>query len=572
MSHLYHSSQRLLGVHLRPLLSRHQTRSVVVVGGGPNKSPMDPRLEQQEADLKPVITIPVEVQKRALKRQEKLKRESVRKSVLGINDGDRSRCLIRCRRSELDHFAGQTYNRYEKIPLASEHWQSKRTIGDFFSFPVFKSPSYKIKQGNSKFSTLEDLDPRLVAALNANGFVKMTYVQDQAIPAVLSGRNMIIASETGNGKTLAYLIPLVQKMLENFDAERAMNSPRAVVVAPSRELALQIKDVAEAVCDPLGLKVGLAQGGAIDMKLQRNDKQNLDLLVGSFGGLRKLFMGGLYHREALRHVVYDECDSLLDDTFNSQSVPFISYLASKSLADVQLLLVGATFPTNLDGIMRSVIQDDELEQVTTNELHMVPPHINQTFLRVPKAGKEFYLLDVIEKDVDKGRPLVIFSNKSSTSQFLTHFLKDHKIRSVALNGHTDVPERRENLRRFLSGEVNVLTCTDLASRGLDTSNAVHVVNYEFPLNMFDYLHRLGRVGRVRSPGGSKATHLVVGPRQVKLVQDIELAVRTRKKLPNVNHNIIRIIEHGAEMREQRRQMALARRRKEAVDDDSEMDT
>jgi superfamily II DNA/RNA helicase len=508
-------------------------------------------------DLKPVITIPVELQKRALKRQERLKREKIRKNNLGINDGDRLRCIIKCRVKELDHFAGQTYDRYKSIRLASEHWRRSKTNGDFFSFNGYKSPSYKIKERKALFTEHEDLDARLIASLADAGFRRLTYVQDQSIPAVLMGKSMIIASETGNGKTLAYLVPIIQKVLEAKEAQtepRKKNSPIAVVVTPGRELAEQIRDVAKSICEPLGLDVGFATGGSITRKLTNKTIANVDILVGSFGGLNQLFRGNLYTRESLKHIVYDEADTLLDDTFNRQSVPLITFLSGK-LGDSQLLLVGATFPTNLEPLLDTVIDSDELEKITTNYLHMVPPHIHQTFMRMPKLGKENYLLDTIEKDVAKGHPIVIFSNTAPTSMFVKHFLDSHKIPCVTLNSHTDTHERRENLRRFFSGEVKVLSCTDLASRGIDTSNAMHVVNYDFPLNMADYIHRLGRVGRVSSPAGSKATHLVGGTVQVKLVQDIEMAVRTRKELKAVNNNIIRIIQHRAEMTKEREAMA-----------------
>ena len=330
-------------------------------------------------ELKPVITIPVPVQKRALKRQEKMKRERIRKSQAGVNDGDRSRCVLRCRVKGLDHYMGQNYDRYKKIPLATEMWQNKGTKGDHFTILPHKPPTHKITDRERvSFSDYEEIDPRLVDALSAAGYRRPTHVQDCSIPAVLEGRSMLIASEAGNGKTLAYLVPVLQRALEAKEAEREAgtegrrkNAPLAVIAVPGLELAGQVRSVAMSVAEPLGIKVGMVTGGHIERKLADERRYNVDILVGSFGGLDKLIRGGLYSARALRHVVYDEADTLLDDTFNQESVPLLSYLSRGGVAGIQLLLVGATFPTSLGSILSSVMEEDELERMTTNYVHRV---------------------------------------------------------------------------------------------------------------------------------------------------------------------------------------------------------
>ena len=330
-------------------------------------------------ELKPVITIPVPVQKRALKRQDKIRRESIRKSQAGINDGDRSRCVLRCRVKGLDHFMGQNYDRYKKIPLATEMWQNKGTKGDHFSILPHKRPTHKITdRADVSFSDYEEIDPRLVEALSAAGYRRPTYIQDRSIPTVLAGKSMVIASEAGNGKTLAYLVPVMQRALEARDAEREAgtaggrkNAPLAIIAVPGLELAGQVRSVAMSIAQPLGIKVGMVTGGNIERKLADERRYNVDILVGSFGGLEKLLRGGLYSPRALRHVVYDEADTLLDDTFNQESVPLLSFLSRGGSAELQVLLVGATFPTNLGTIMGSVMEEDELEHMRTNYVHRV---------------------------------------------------------------------------------------------------------------------------------------------------------------------------------------------------------
>ena len=336
-------------------------------------------------ELKPVITIPVPVQKRALRRQEKIRRERIRKSQAGVNDGDRSRCVLKCRVKGLDHYMGQNYDRYKKIPLATEMWQNKGTKGDHFSILPHKRPTHKITdRDHVAFSDYEEIDPRLVEALSAAGYQRPTYIQDKSIPAVLDGRSMVIASEAGNGKTLAYLVPVLQRALEAKEAEseagtagRRKNAPLAVIAVPGYELAGQVRSVAMSIADPLGIKVGMVTGGNIERKLADERRYNVDILVGSFGGLEKLIRGGLYSARALRHVVYDEADTLLDDTFNQESVPLLSFLSRGGVAGLQVLLVGATFPTSLGNILGSVMEEDELERMTTNYVHRVGIGLNQ---------------------------------------------------------------------------------------------------------------------------------------------------------------------------------------------------
>ena len=151
------------------------------------------------------------------------------------------------------------------------------------------------------FADHEELDPRLVSSLSAAGYKKPTYIQDKAIPAALSGKSMVIASEAGNGKTLAYLVPVLQRALEAREAEREAgtegarkNAPLAVIAVPGLELAGQVTSVAKSLADPLGIKVGSVTGGNIERKLTDERRYNVDILIGSFGGLDKLIRGGLY--------------------------------------------------------------------------------------------------------------------------------------------------------------------------------------------------------------------------------------------------------------------------------------
>jgi len=182
-----------------------------------------------------------------------------------------------------------------------------------------------------------DIDPKTFAALGVDealcqsltncGFRRPTAIQARTIPTIMEGGTSLIASETGNGKTLAFLIPLLQQALAfkmALKREEAPlpppNAPFGVVLVPGKELAVQIFNVAQDLAAPLGLKVRLETGGGTKRKVMIGPRQEVDLLIGSFGGIEQLFKEGFYNSSRLCHVVFDEADTLLDDTFNTRTV------------------------------------------------------------------------------------------------------------------------------------------------------------------------------------------------------------------------------------------------------------
>lgn len=233
----------------------------------------------------------------------------------------------------------------------------------------------------------------------------------------------------------------------------------------------------------------------------------------------------------------------------------------------QLVLASATMPTNVEESLNLIIDTSTLNAVTSPYLHKVMPHITQKFIRIRKSQRPFELLSLVKKDIDKKRPVIIFSNKKATSDYVSIFLNDHDIDSVSMNKTALEKIRRQQFQKFQTGQVNVLSTTDLASRGLDTKRvntflfqqfhfrmkrsinfgcflsfqACHVINFEFPMFIADYIHRCGRIGRYTSATNCRVTNFISGIGQLDLVRKIEHTVRTNGTLPNVNANIHRII-------------------------------
>jgi len=499
------------------------------------------------------ITIPVPVQNRNLKR--------IRKPRTIQKDLDKEKLknkhvIISAKNKSLNHRKSQTYGAFDKLPLVSGGWHHRKSIGDYFTINPFITPDstgFRNEFRNPPTFRDYDLDPRLVEALTKCGFTKSTNIQHEAIPKMLefADCNTMIAAETGNGKTLAFLIPMLNSILKMKDVEEKVeiNSPYGVVVTPGRELADQIGGVAENICHYLGLNVRVLKGGQIRRQILHGPREDIDLVVGSQGGLSKLFHEKYMKRHRVSTIALDEIDTLLDDTFKDDLISFLKHFGQSGqslLTGTTILMAGATFPTNFDNYLEEVMDMQDVLKVSTPSIHRMLFHIPQKFLRVSPVKKTEALLDILEKDVAKKKKVLIFSNKSSTSDFVQMFLNENNIDCINFNAAHNYHHRRGTLDKFLTGEVLIMSSTDLMSRGIDTQNVSHVINYDFPLNPADYIHRVGRVGRVGGVQNGHVTSLVDNIGGVMVLQNLETAVRKNMEIQKVNNNIIRIIEKRTE--------------------------
>ena len=201
----------------------------------------------------------------------------------------------------------------------SQGWYHRKSVGDYFTInPFLPQPATNFEADHPTFANYP-LDSRLVEALTKIGFTKATNIQHEAIPKMLEypDSNTIIAAETGNGKTLAFLVPMLHQILYLKDVEESeqLNSPYGVIVTPGRELADQIGAVADSICSHLGLKVRVHKGGMIKQQIHQGPREVVDIVVGSQGALSKLFSQGYLKRDRTTFLALDEIDTLLDDTF-----------------------------------------------------------------------------------------------------------------------------------------------------------------------------------------------------------------------------------------------------------------
>uniref|UniRef100_A0A8C3RFC3 RNA helicase n=1 Tax=Cyanoderma ruficeps TaxID=181631 RepID=A0A8C3RFC3_9PASS len=364
------------------------------------------------------------------------------------------------------------------------------------------------------------LQPALLAGLERLSIGRPTAVQRLAIPALRRGRSALCAAETGSGKTLAYLLPLLERLLGRPEepAEAAgPAAPRGLVVLPSRELAAQVGAVAAALCAPAGLAVrGLTGGGAAGglRRQLRAPPPGPAVLLGTPGALREALRRRFLALERLRWMVLDEADSLMDESFTELLEEILAHRT-------QVVVVGATFPAGLTETLAKFADVDRFMNLCTQSLHRLPPHVQQKFIRLKGRDKLPEVLQLLKERPSSGGAVLIFCNTASTVNWLGYILDDHKIKHLRLQGQMSAAARAGIFASFQKGDVSVLVCTDLASRGLDTSSVQLVVNYDFPDTLQDYLHRAGRVGRVGSKAPGAVVSFVTHRWDVDLVRKIE---------------------------------------------------
>ncbi|ESO83489.1 hypothetical protein LOTGIDRAFT_133165, partial [Lottia gigantea] len=389
------------------------------------------------------------------------------------------------------------------------------------------------------------------------------YLQFESIRKILKGDQVMISAETGSGKTLAYLVPLLEKIkqfTEKFDRKKVFNSPIAIVILPSLELADQVGNVLDSLKDYTGLKHCVEASQSKTRRKKIFDEEYIDILVGTPGMIARK----LYHQEIhytyLQHIVLDEADTLLDDSFSHLIIKILNKLQVSHgevvednnvgylQSGAQFIVVSATLPRNLQSTIQKYLPVDDMTKVTTPHLHKIMPHVQQKFIRVKssdKLGRIIFLILLLKK---KKKPSMVFCNKGETAYWLQKTFKEQNMNCLLLSGGVSDRERYGQFELFQQGKEDILVCTDIASRGLDTSRVEHVINFDFPCFMSDYIHRAGRVGRVGSYQPGFITSFVTHKWDVDLLWKIETAVRKQSELHNVNANIKRKLEGVAEKR------------------------
>ena len=367
------------------------------------------------------------------------------------------------------------------------------------------------------FSNLSLAEP-LARAVAEMGYASMTPIQAQAIPVVLTGQDVMGAAQTGTGKTAAFSLPLLQRLLkhENSSTSPARHPVRALVLLPTRELADQVAQQIKLYAKYTQMRSAVVFGG-MDMKPQTLElKRGVEILVATPGRL-------LDHIEAknavlnqVEYVVLDEADRMLDIGFLPDLQRILSYLPKQRTT----LLFSATFSPEIKRLAGSYLQNPvTIEVARPNETAST---VEQRFYAAQDDDKRRVVKQVL---ASRGiKQAFVFVNSKLGCARLARSLERDGLKTAALHGDKSQDERLKALEAFKQGEVDLLVCTDVAARGLDIKDVPAVFNFDVPFNAEDYVHRIGRTGRA---GASGLAVTLVSPSDNRLVSDIEKLIKKK---------------------------------------------
>ncbi|KAK7430049.1 putative RNA helicase [Neonectria magnoliae] len=373
---------------------------------------------------------------------------------------------------------------------------------------------------NTTFGAI-NVRPWLVQSLANMAIKRPTGIQKGCIPEILKGRDCIGGSRTGSGKTVAFAVPILQKWAED------PTGIFAVVLTPTRELALQIYEQIKAISSPQSLKAILVTGGS-DMRAQAIELAKRPHVVIATPGrladhVRTSGEDTICGLRRVRFVVLDEADRLLNATGHGSMLPDVEECLSvlPPATERQTLLFTATITPEVRALKNMPIKPGKQPvfvcEVDTQML-AIPATLKQMHLQIPVTHKEHYLHIFLLTEANVDKSIILFCNRTSTADYLHHLLRmlDHRVTSL----HSKLPQRQriDNLGRFRASAARILVATDVAARGLDIPEVSLVINYDIPRDPDDYIHRVGRTARAGRKGEAVT---FVGQRDVELVLAIE---------------------------------------------------
>lgn len=330
------------------------------------------------------------------------------------------------------------------------------------------------------------LSEPLVANLNKRNYLHPTAIQDQAIPHVLAGRDLLGLANTGSGKTASFLLPLINNIKKNPQYSMAL------IVAPTRELAVQIEKEFLAFTERMGLYSALCVGGMSMYRQVMALRRRPHFVIGTPGRLKDLMNQKALRLDQVRYFVLDEVDRMLDMGFIND----VKFLLTHLPKEKQFLTFSATITPQIKGLLEGMLTDPVTVSVRTSE---TGAHVEQDVVRY--RGREHKLATLFDllKDPEFNKVMIFGETKFGVEK-LYETLREANFKVDAIHGDKSQAARQAALNSFRRGNVNILVATDVAARGLDVPEVSHVINFDQPQNYEDYIHRIGRTGRAGKSG------------------------------------------------------------------------
>lgn len=381
------------------------------------------------------------------------------------------------------HKTGINFEKYDDIPVSLSGADCPKPIVDFQS-----SDLHALVKDNIALATYNNPTP----------------IQKNSVAIVTAGRDLMACAQTGSGKTAAFLLPILSQLLKTMPApsgRRGYNrplEPAALIMAPTRELAIQIFEEARKFTYRSWVRPGVAYGGQPMALQMREMAAGCDLLVATPGRLSDMFARGKLTLRSVQFLVLDEADRMLDMGFEPQIRQIVEEADMRPKEDRQTLMFSATFPRDIQILAADFLRDYVF--LSVGRVGSTSENIKQVVEWVDDYSKRSRVLELLREPASSQGLTLIFVETKRTADQLDDFLYSQRVRCTSIHGDRSQAQREDALRAFRSGETNVMVATAVAARGLDIPNVTHVINYDLPTDIDDYVHRIGRTGRAGNVG------------------------------------------------------------------------
>ncbi|OGT39943.1 MAG: hypothetical protein A3E81_02160 [Gammaproteobacteria bacterium RIFCSPHIGHO2_12_FULL_36_30] len=361
------------------------------------------------------------------------------------------------------------------------------------------------------------LDPSILSAIAELGYETATPIQEQSIPILMNGEDLVAQAKTGTGKTAAFALPILTGL------DKTLRAPQALILVPTRELAIQVAEAFQSYAKHInGFSVTPIYGGQDFGAQLRSIKRGTQVIVGTPGRLMDHMRRKTLSLQNLKTIVLDEADEMLKMGFADD----VEWILGQVTSPHQTALFSATLPPSIQKIAQKYLKDAKKIQIKsqTNTVDA----IEQSYVTVMNRSQK---LDVLTRflEVEENQATIIFTRTKTESTELAEKLQARGYSAAALNGDMSQNAREKTINRLKKGDLDVLIATDVAARGIDVERISHVINYDIPHDVDSYVHRIGRTGRAGRTG--KAILFVV-PREMRLFKDIEHHIN--KSIPRID--------------------------------------
>jgi ATP-dependent RNA helicase RhlE len=372
------------------------------------------------------------------------------------------------------------------------------------------------------------LSHAMLDGVKAMGYVEPTPIQLRTIPLILSGRDVIGSAQTGTGKTAAFALPILSK-LEHHEAQ-----PRVLILEPTRELAAQVETAFRDFARFTDLRVVVVFGG-VGYGLQREGlRKGVDVLVATPGRLLDLMQQGSCKLDHIKYLVLDEADRMLDMGF----LPDVRRILQKCPRERHTSLFSATVPPEIETLIQWAMRDPETVEIGARRTPAET--VKHVIYPVSDSQKTDLLLELLKRvNYDS---VIVFCRTKSGADRVSHLLKRNNHAVAVLHSNRTQREREQALRGFRDGRFEVLVATDIAARGLDIADVSHVVNYDVPQHPEDYIHRIGRTGRMENKGDAFTLMVAEDGRHVQAIERFITQKIQRVKLENFDYRYTALFE------------------------------